>query len=467
MRGRTVRARFLSTLLLLAAACGNTLVDHAADPTLLAGGACGPGLASCFGACVPEDAGHCGDACLACGGTAPFANGVAACVAGACGFACADGFLLAGGACVRATAVSAGFEHTCAIAGGKVKCWGLNDHGQLGDGTTTDRPTPVDVALQGDATAISAGYVHTCAVAGAAKEVWCWGDNTTGALGDGTTAQRTSPVKVGGSLSDVDAIAAGGGANTGANVTYYGHTCAISHGHVLCWGGNDSGELGVRGVASSTPVQVGGSGLTGAATSLAAGDRHTCAVDAGALWCWGANFAGQLGNGQTTTTPNPDPQRAIQSGATLAAAGAEHSCGIAASKLSCWGDNSSGQINAGTNSPLGEPSPVALSFGVQPAGVAGGGNHTCVVGADGTVTCFGANGSGQLGASVSVRGLFTLGVPPASPLPPASAVTAGFAHTCALLADGGVQCWGANDHGQLGTGQAGSAVPSPGYVAGW
>ncbi len=458
-----MRARLLSTLLLLAAACGNTLVDHAADPTLLAGGTCGPGLASCLGACVPEDAGHCGGACLACGGTAPFANGVPACVVGACGFACADGFLLAGGACARATAVSAGFSHTCAIAGGKVKCWGLNDHGQLGDGTTTDRPSPVDVALPGNATAIAAGYVHTCAVVGAAKEVWCWGDNTTGALGDGSTTLRTSPVKVGGNLSGVDAIAAGGGANSGtSSVTYYGHTCALAAGAVFCWGGNESGQLGVRDLASSaTPVQVVSSSLRGAATSLSVGDRHTCVVDSGAAWCWGANFSGQLGNGGTSQlgTPTPDPQRAVQSGVTTVGAGAEHSCAVASSALSCWGNNASGQVRAGVNSGV-EPLPVVLSLGVQPTGVAGGGNHTCVVGADGSVTCFGANDSGQLGAKPSARGLFAVGVPPAS------AVTAGFAHTCALLEDGGIQCWGANDRGQLGTGQAGGAVPDPGYVAG-
>jgi len=457
-----MRRRLPSILALALAACGNTLVDHAADPSLLAGGSCGAGLASCGGAGVPEDAGHCGDACLACGGTAPFASGVPACIERACGFACADGFLLAGGACARATAVSAGFEHTCAIAGGKVKCWGANDHGQLGDGTTTDRATPVDVALPagaGAASAISAGYVNTCAVVGDLKEVYCWGDNTTGALGDGTMTLRTTPVKVGGGLAHVSAIAAGGGANTGANVTYYGHTCAIAAGVVLCWGGNDSGQLGapLSVTSSSVPRQVGTNSLSGAATSLSVGDRHTCAVDAGAVWCWGADFAGQLGNGGTS--PTPDPQRALQSG-TSAAAGAEHSCAITASGLSCWGDNSSGQVNAGVNG-ASELKPVAVSLpGVSPTSAAGGGKHTCVVGAAGDVTCFGANDVGQLGAKASARGLFTVGVPAAS------SVTAGFAHSCALLGDGGIQCWGANDRGQLGTGQAGGAVADPGYVAG-
>jgi alpha-tubulin suppressor-like RCC1 family protein len=261
----------------------------------------------------------------------------------------------------------------------------------------------------------------------------------------------------------VSAIAAGGGANTGQpTVTYYGHSCALASGAVFCWGGNESGQLGARGLLSSgTPLQVVSSKLRGAATSLAVGDRHTCVVDSGAGWCWGANFSGQLGNGSTSlpTAPTPDPQRALQSAASVAA-GAEHSCGIAASALSCWGDNSSGQVNAGVNSG-DEPLPVAVALpGVQPASAAGGGKHTCVVGAAGDVTCFGANDVGQLGGPASARGLFTVGVPATT------TVTAGFAHTCALLQDGGIQCWGANDRGQLGTGHAGGPVADPGYVAG-
>jgi alpha-tubulin suppressor-like RCC1 family protein len=452
-----MRAAILVLLSLLAAACGDTLVDHNADPNLLAGGTCGPALASCGGACVPEDASHCGASCAVCTDAGPDPNGTPACIGQACSWECKPGFLKVGGACERAVAVSAGFQHTCAVTtGGTLRCWGANEHGQLGDDTRTDSAVPVEVKLPGPATAVAAGYVHTCAVA--SGEVFCWGDNTTGDLGDGTTTLRAAPAKVAG-LGGVTALAAGGGENAGAPGTYYGHSCAIaSGGTIWCWGSNDSGQLG-DGTTQPRLSPVKNADLRDPATALAIGDRHTCAIVAGAIWCWGANGSGQLGDGSTTSSPHP--LQVLPSGAFIAA-GAVHTCAVSGGALQCWGDNSSGQANFGVNTPgsFAKPNPVPLGP-LVPAAAAGGGSHTCALGAGGEVVCFGANDRGQLGGPVSARGALAV------TLPAARAITAGFAHSCALLSDGGVQCWGANDRGELGAPSgAGPAIATPTYVSG-
>jgi alpha-tubulin suppressor-like RCC1 family protein len=188
------------------------------------------------------------------------------------------------------TSISVGFSHTCAVtAAGGVECWGSNEYGRLGDGTMTRSAVPVDVSgLQSGVTAVSAGYNHTCALTSAGG-VECWGNNSHGQLGDGTMEESASPVPVSGLQSGVTAISAGAS-----------DTCALtSAGGVECWGSNGFGQLGDGTTeASATPVPV--LGLQSGVAAVSAGAGLTCArTVAGAVECWGDNEYGQLGDGTT------------------------------------------------------------------------------------------------------------------------------------------------------------------------
>jgi hypothetical protein len=174
--------------------------------------------------------------------------------------------------------VDVGIEHTCAVmSSGSVKCWGANQHGELGDGTTNDRYSPVDVAGLSGTVAVAVGLNHTCVLTDAGG-VKCWGYH-----------YRMAPADVPGVSSGVAAISA-----------LYNHTCALTTaGGVKCWGANDYGQLGDGyscGIACASPTSV--TGLSSGVTRIAVGVNHSCAVkDNGSAKCWGNNFIGQLGDG--------------------------------------------------------------------------------------------------------------------------------------------------------------------------
>jgi alpha-tubulin suppressor-like RCC1 family protein len=245
--------------------------------------------------------------------------------------------------------------------------------------------------------------------------------------------------------------------------------CALrTNGDVLCWGSGERGELGIgRRAAFQMPQPV---ALASAASDLAAGHSHACAVVAGLLACWGANDGGQLGvivQGGAGFTPVAVTGLVS---VTQVAAGRDTTCAIAASNLRCWGRNSHGQL--GATMPVTEAAQImptlVTGLGGPPRQVTMGELHTCVLNDAGAVYCFGANGYGQLGAGDTV----TNALPREVKLPGAAkSISAGYFHTCALLTAGATYCWGRNSSEQLGIPpQAGSSpvpyMPMPTLVGG-
>ncbi len=257
-------------------------------------------------------------------------------------------------------AVSAGDLHSCALlVGGAVKCWGANDRGQLGDGTTTDSRTPVDVAgLSSGVRAISAGNGYTCAIT-AARGVVCWGANRVGQLGDGTAVDRLTPTPVSG-LTDASMIDTGIGSRSFAGDTAP-HTCAVSlAGTVTCWGNNATGQLG-DGTAVSRPVPTAVVGLPPGVLTVATGTQHTCALTSpGEVWCWGNGLLAQLGDGTQTSHFRPAPVPGLDPQAELTV-GAFHTCVLdRRGGLTCWGTNVVGQVGDGLTEPF-RTTPIAVS----------------------------------------------------------------------------------------------------------
>jgi alpha-tubulin suppressor-like RCC1 family protein len=345
--------------------------------------------------------------------------------------------------------ISAAENHTCAVTQeGAAQCWGSNSKAQLGDAKTpfyngvTYRTSPGNVAgLSSGVAAISATGQFSCALT-TGGGVKCWGWNIFGALGDGTTKDRPTPVDVSGLTSGVVAISTG----------YY-HACALTAGGgVVCWGLGEEGELGDGRVTnSSTPVPV--SDLASGVAAVSAGSEHTCSLTTGGgVQCWGMNNSGQLGDGTTTFRPTPVDVVGLRSGVAAISAGGDHTCALTTQgAVLCWGDNSSGQLGNGSrrSSPRPESIP-GLNSGIE--AISAGVSHTCALTDGGGVTCWGSNKHGQLGdgttvsrsAPVSVVGL-TSGI---------AAIDAGGSHTCALTTERRMKCWGYNGYGQLGIGTA-------------
>ncbi len=360
----------------------------------------------------------------------------------------------------RVVAISNG-GHACALrSDGTARCWGHNNFGQIGDGDTTNVDLPATVSglsATTDGPRIATGSDHTCALA-TDGTVKCWGDNSDGQLGNGNTTDQSTPTPVVG-LSRVTSLATGGV-----------HTCAvIDDGTVKCWGRDVAGELGdagASGIHALSPVSV--VGITDA-VQVAASQQSTCVVrSTGTVSCWGSNVYGQLGNGTNIGSNVP----VAVSGLTNAVAvdmNSIHVCALTAgSNVKCWGYNLYGELGNGnsgpgasTNTPvtvtLGGIFPVALS-NVVAIGV--GNTHSCAVIADGTVRCWGAGFDGGLGNGsyadqshpVTVTGLSD-----------AVDVSLGSSSSCALRATGGVRCWGTNTYGELGHG-AGPMTNTPSAV---
>ncbi|KQR15486.1 RCC1 domain-containing protein [Deinococcus sp. Leaf326] len=284
---------------------------------------------------------------------------------------------------ITSIAVGLGASYGLALkADGTVQSWGGNDTGQLGDGTTTQRNTPVTVSGLSDIVSIAAGYRHNLALK-ADGTAQSWGSNSNGQLGDGTTTQRNTPVDIKG-LNGITSIA--GGNNYSLTLR--------ADGTVQTWGYNNYGQLG-DGTTTERSLPVTVSGL-GGVISIATGESHSLALKAdGTIQSWGYNLQGQLGDGTSTSRTRPVTVSGV-SGIMRIVAGQYHSMALRTDgTIQGWGYNASGELGDGTTNRRGTSVTVTGLSGVTD--IAAGGNHSLALKADGTVQTWGLNLMGQLG----------------------------------------------------------------------
>jgi alpha-tubulin suppressor-like RCC1 family protein len=321
------------------------------------------------------------------------------------------------------------------------EAWGQGIHGQLGNGSTANQSSLVDLTALSQVTQVSGGYYHTLAVRSDGT-VWAWGDNSDGELGNATTTGSSVPVQVTG-LTGVVQVAAG----------YFDSLALRSDGTVWAWGNNSIGQLGDGTTTNrATPVQVAGfpvqlAGLTGV-TQIAAGGLHSLALRSdGTVVAWGYNSDGQLGNGTTTDHTTPVAVSGLTK-VTQIAAGFSHSVALRSDgTVAAWGYNVNGQLGDGTTDTRTTPVQVAGLTGVTQ--IATGSDHNLAVRSDGTAVAWGQNYYGQLGDGTNTNRTTPVTVPW---LIDVTRVSAGATHSVAVRSDGTVVAWGNNDYGQLGDG---------------
>jgi len=307
-------------------------------------------------------------------------------------------------------------------------------------GQSDESNTPVEVSELAGVTALAAGGYFTCALA-AGGQAQCWGNNQWGQLGDGTVFFRNVPVDVAW-LAGAWAITAGGS-----------NACALtSGGGARCWGNNQYGQLGDgKTIISAMPLYV--NALTSATRALAVGWEHTCALSTGGgVMCWGDNREGQLGDGTDgvdNERSTPEDVIGLASGVSALAAGWGHTCALMdGGGVKCWGHNEYGQLGDGSDIKATTPVDV-IGLSDSGAALAAGWHHTCALAADGGVSCWGRNLEGQLGDGSYESSRTPVGV---TGLAGIQAIATGLLHSCALTSAVGVKCWGLNSSGQIGDG---------------
>jgi alpha-tubulin suppressor-like RCC1 family protein len=335
--------------------------------------------------------------------------------------------------------VSAGVYHTCALTNtGEGRCWGFNQDGELGDGTSGNtKPAPVTCNVGTALKAVVAGGQHTCALT-TTLGVRCWGVNIRGELGlapaDVLPFQASPPAND--VLTGVEALALG---------AY--HTCALkTNGGVRCWGA----ILGGTGDRPTPPTD--DMAINTTVRAVAAGSFHDCILTTqGTVRCWGTNGYGQLGDGTMNDRTSPAADVAVGTTVQALALGDMHTCVLTdAGGVRCWGFNDYGQLGDGTTDSRLSPPANDVPIGERVQAIAAGANYTCALTSSGRVICWGSNSDGQLGSQAAF-GLSP--TPVAIGLPyVAVSITAGLAHACALSGDAVAQCWGAGGDGQLGDG---------------
>jgi alpha-tubulin suppressor-like RCC1 family protein len=342
-----------------------------------------------------------------------------------------------GGTPVSWSQLAAGMEQTCGVStSGVAYCWGTNDFGEIGDGTTIAvRYTPKVVTGGLVFQRVTAGQHHSCGIV-AASAAYCWGANADAQLGDGTTTNRSAPAAVAGGLTF---------AQLSAGAVF---TCGVAaSGSAYCWGDNSVGELGVGDLTRRGQPTLVGSFMALTFASVSAGDwttYHACGITpASVTYCWGDNASGELGTGDSTGHTLPV---AVTGGLsfTAVAVGGPHTCAIAGGTAYCWGGNASGEL--GTGDSTARPRPTVVTGSLTFSSLSAGGLHTCGL-VSGVAYCWGRNAFGQLGVGDTLDR--------ATPTPVAgdlafSSLSAGYEHTCGVTTAGAAYCWGRNLEGQLG-----------------
>ena len=353
-------------------------------------------------------------------------------------------------------------------------CSGHNESGQLGDGTFFSSVTPVPVLnLSGsgpltNVAQIVTGNFYACARLSSGG-VDCWGDNSYGQLGDGTTTTRVLPVVVKNS--------AGSGPLTGVAQIATGkyNTCArLTSGGVDCWGHNGYYELGdgtnIDRLLPHAVLNGAGHGPIAGQINISVGQYDTCSVQSdGSARCWGLNQYGVLGDGTQQFRPLPVRVKAVTGSGFLAnvtniVTAPNHTCAlIKTGSVDCWGLNTYGQLGDGTLTTRFRPVVVKNVLGNAPlihvsqitAGGGSAGDHTCARLAAATALCWGDNFYGQVGDGTRAnrtRPVIVKATTGAGPLTAITSVVAGPVSTCATLSNGQAKCWGFNHAGQFGNG---------------
>lgn len=396
--------------------------------------------------------------------------------------------------------VSTGSGFACGIkTDGSRWCWGANNLGQAGDGTSTALNNPTLIPSDTAWTRIVSGELAACGV-DEDDAVSCWGDGSMGQTGQpGAEAPALSPVVLGeGPYLDIEMgqrfgcavsadhhIACWGAASRAATGLGYtsdrnspaavgnaedwqlvdvqlDHGCGIhTTGQLECWGRNSFGQLGSGTLTSSIEPQP----VEGAHTytRVATGRSHSCALatDAGTtVYCWGADGNGELGTGAAVeNTSSPTAIAGVTGTFVDVTAGFNHSCALLSNgQLYCWGRNASGQVGDGTTTSRQTPVRVDPTGPADFVAVSANGNFTCAIRATNKLYCWGSNDFDQLGldnpaASVPVPTLVSIGA--------VAKIAAGATHACATLATGALRCWGRNASGELGLGASGDPHPTP------
>ena len=359
-------------------------------------------------------------------------------------------------------AIAAGANHSLALkSDGTVRAWGNGSYGQLGNGAGSLLGSKSPIAVSGltGVSAVTAGWGHSLALKSDGT-VWAWGDNLQGQVGDGTYVNRLSPVQVGGGAVPCTPVTLPATCAATGIVAGDVHSLAVkADGTVWGWGEDNDGQLGRGGVASplspqSVPAQTGVSGIS----TAVAGAWHSFGLGLdGSVWAWGLNNYGQLGDGTITNRSLPVPVSSL-TGMAAIGAGRRHSLGV---KLDgtvwAWGDNEAGQLGTGTTNTTPNPTPVQVPglSGVTAVNGATDGNYSLALKSDGTVWTWGSNAFGQLGDGTTTNRSTPVQV---SSLTGVVAIAAGAAnsteegHSLALKADGTVWAWGRNSSGELGNG---------------